>query len=86
MVQSQEPARLKIGGVAKRAGVSIDTVRYYESERWRLVAVLDRTRARLAELAALQENIETVLARCQAGHCELRSTPPPDPPPDSGRP
>jgi DNA-binding transcriptional MerR regulator len=135
MDQGQE-LRLKIGGVARRAGVSIDTVRYYErrgllapaerlpsgyrlyseaavatialarrlqglgmtldevgdalrahdrgeatceSERWRLVAVLDRTRARLAELAALQENIETVLARCEAGNCELRSTPPPDP-------
>jgi MerR family mercuric resistance operon transcriptional regulator len=137
MVQSQEP-RLKIGGVAKRAGVSIDTVRYYErrglltpaerlpsgyrlysqaavatialarrlqslgmtldevgdalrahdrgeaaceSERWRLAAALDRTRARLAELTALRENIETVLARCEAGHCELRSTPPPGPHP-----
>jgi DNA-binding transcriptional MerR regulator len=29
MVQSQEP-RLKIGAVAERAGVSVDTVRYYE--------------------------------------------------------
>ena len=44
-----------------------------ESERWRLVAVLDRTRARLAELLALQENIETALARCEAGRCELRN-------------
>ena len=133
MVQSQEPP-LKIGAVARRAGVSIDTVRYYErrglltpaerlpsgyrlyseaavatislarrlqglgltleeigeallahdrgeatceSERWRLTAVLDRTRARLAELTALQQNIETVLAHCAAGHCELRSTPAP---------
>lgn len=128
MVQSQEP-RLKIGGVAERAGVSVDTVRYYErrgvlgeadrlpsgyrlypetavatiklarrlqglgmtldevgdalrahdrgdatceSERWRLDAVLQRTRARLAELAAVQEDIEAVLARCAAGCCELR--------------
>jgi DNA-binding transcriptional MerR regulator len=129
MVQSQEPW-LKIGAVAKRAGVSVDTVRYYErrhllnpaerlpsgyrlypetavstitfarrlqglgmtldevgdalrahdrggatcqSERWRLTAVLDRTRTRMAELAALQENIETVLAHCDAGCCELRN-------------
>jgi DNA-binding transcriptional MerR regulator len=134
VVQSQEPW-LKIGAVAKRAGVSVDTVRYYErrgllepadrlpsgyrlyseaavatialarrlqglgmtldevgdalrahdrgdatceSERWRLAAVLDRTRARVAELAALQESIETVLAHCEAGHCKLRTTPPPD--------
>jgi DNA-binding transcriptional MerR regulator len=44
-----------------------------ESERWRLTAALDRTRARLAELTALQERIETVLAACEAGRCELRS-------------
>ena len=141
MVQSQEQW-LKIGAVAKRAGVSIDTVRYYErrkalspagrlpsgyrlyaeasvstlmlarrlqglgmtldevgqalraqdcaggtceSERWRLAAVLDRTRARMAELAALQENIETVLASCDAGSCELRSPTPPEPPKGPGR-
>ena len=128
MVQSQEPW-LKIGAVARRAGVSVDTVRYYErrnllnpaerlpsgyrlysetavstilfarrlqglgmtldevgdalhahdrsgatceSERWRLTEVLNRTRTRMAELIALQGNIETVLAACEAGCCELR--------------
>jgi DNA-binding transcriptional MerR regulator len=131
MVQSQG-SFLKIGAVARRAGVSVDTVRYYErrgllppaerlpsgyrlyseaavetialarrlqglgltldevadalrahdgsevtceSERWRLVAVLDRTRARIAELAALRDDVEAVLARCEAGCCELRSAP-----------
>jgi DNA-binding transcriptional MerR regulator len=130
MVQSQEPL-VKIGAIATRAGVSVDTVRYYErrgllppaqrlpsgyrlysqtavdtitlarrlqglgmtldevadalrvhdggeatceTERWRLTAVLERTRARLAELAALQDSIETVLASCEAGCCELSST------------
>ncbi|MCO1659960.1 MerR family transcriptional regulator [Pseudonocardia humida] len=130
MVQSQE-SLLKIGAVARRAGVSVDTVRYYErrrllppaqrlpsgyrlysqaavdtitlarrlqglgmtldevadalrahdgggatceTERWRLDAVLDRTRARLAELTALQGSIETALARCEAGCCELSGT------------
>jgi len=131
MVQSQEQW-LKIGMVAKRAGVSVDTVRYYErrkvlspagrlpsgyrlyteaavstlmlarrlqglgmtldevgdalrahdhaggtceTERWRLTAVLDRTRTRMADLAALQQNIETVLAHCAAGCCDLRRPP-----------
>jgi DNA-binding transcriptional MerR regulator len=130
MVQSQGPT-LKIGAVAKQAGVSVDTVRYYErrgllppaerlpsgyrlyseaavdtitlarrlqslgmtldevadalrahdggeasceSERWRLVAVSDRTKARIAELTTLQSSIEAVLARCEAGCCGLRGT------------
>jgi DNA-binding transcriptional MerR regulator len=129
MVQGQE-SFLKIGGVAGRAGVSVDTVRLYErrgllppaqrlpsgyrlypeaavttiafarrlqglgltldeiadalrahdrgdatcaSERWRLEAVLDRTRARIAELTALAENVEAVLAGCDTGRCGLRS-------------
>jgi len=46
-----------------------------ESERWRLVAALERTRARIAELATVQHDIEAVLARCEAGCCELRGTP-----------
>ena len=45
-----------------------------ESERWRLQSVLDRTRARLSELAAVQANLETTLAHCDSGHCELRTT------------
>jgi DNA-binding transcriptional MerR regulator len=128
MVQSQG-SFLKIGAVARQAGVSVDTVRYYErrgvlgaaerlpsgyrlypgtavatillarrlqglgmtleevadalrahdrggatcdSERWRLESVLDRTRARIAELAAVQAELEAVLARCAAGDCEMR--------------
>jgi DNA-binding transcriptional MerR regulator len=127
MVQSQE--RLRIGAVARRAGVSVDTVRYYErrgvlgpaprlpsgyrvygesavvaiglarrlqglgmtldeiagalrahdragatcaSERWRLEAVLERTRARMAELAAVRADLEGVLGQCGSGRCELR--------------
>lgn len=127
MVQCQE-SRLKIGAVARRAGVSVDTVRYYErrgllgpaerlpsgyrvytdaavativlarrlqslgmtleevggavrahdgggatcaSQRGRLEAVRERTRERVAELVALQERVEAVLARCDAGRCEL---------------
>ena len=141
MVQSQAAggALLRIGAVARQAGVSIDTVRYYErrgllapagrlasgyrlytpavvgtialarwlqglgmtldeiagalkahdradvtceSERWRLEAVLDRTRARLAELTDLQNRLQGVLDACAAGHCQLRLGPgPPDGPP-----
>lgn len=44
-----------------------------ESERWRLEAVLDRTRARLAELTAVQNDLQAVLAHCGAGCCELRT-------------
>jgi DNA-binding transcriptional MerR regulator len=130
MVQSQEQTAglLKIGAVAQRAGVSIDTVRYYErrglvaparrlasgyrlyeptaverialarrlqslamtldevadaltahdsgtatcaSQRWRLEAVLERTRARAAELAAVESSLHDVLRRCAEGRCEL---------------
>lgn len=128
MVQSQEQW-LKIGILARRSEVTIDTVRYYErrgllsparrlasgyrlysentvarirlarrlqglgmtldevaealrahdrgdatcqSERWRLEAVRDRLQARLAELDAIRENLESVLARCSSGHCDLR--------------
>ncbi len=128
MVQSQEQW-LKIGILARRSEVTIDTVRYYErrgllsparrlpsgyrlysentvarirlarrlqglgltldevtealrahdradatcqSERWRLEAVRDRVQARLAELTATREDLESVLARCSAGHCDLR--------------
>ena len=50
-----------------------------ESQRWRLEAVLDRTRARLAELTDLQNRLQGVLDSCAAGHCELRLDPrPPD--------
>jgi DNA-binding transcriptional MerR regulator len=48
-----------------------------QSERWRLEAVLERTRARLAELGAVQANLETALHGCDSGHCELRSQPRP---------
>ena len=127
MVQSQEQS-LKIGAVARRSGVSIDTVRYYErrglvsparrlpsgyrlydepavarirlarhlqslgmtleeiadalrahgnspqaceSERWRLEAVRDRVDTQLAGLTTLRAAIESALARCAAGQCEL---------------
>ena len=50
-----------------------------QSERWRLEAVLARTRARLADLATVQANLETVLARCDSGRCDLRSPRRPDP-------
>jgi DNA-binding transcriptional MerR regulator len=130
MVQGQG---LRIGAVARRADVSVDTVRYYErrgvlrpaerlpsgyrlypdaavaaialakrlqslgmtldevadalrahdrddsscdSERWRLEAVLERTRARIAELAAVQADVESVLAGCRAGRCEFRDPAP----------
>lgn len=46
-----------------------------ESGRWRLEAVLDRTRARLAELTDLQNRLQGVLGACAAGHCELRPAP-----------
>ena len=46
-----------------------------QSERWRLEAVLDRTRARLAELTAVQNDLQAVLQRCSAGRCELRTDP-----------
>ncbi len=45
-----------------------------DSQRWRLEAVLDRTRARLAELAAVQADIESVLGRCRAGRCDLQAS------------
>ena len=123
MVQSQE---LRIGAVARLAGVSIDTVRYYErrgllrpagrlpsgyrlytdavarirlarqlqglgmtleevaatlsahdaggdcaSERWRLEAARERVVAEQARLAATAAEIDTVLAHCAEGHCDL---------------
>jgi DNA-binding transcriptional MerR regulator len=136
MVQSQDGdgGLLRIGAVARKAGVSTDTVRYYErrgllapagrlpsgyrlytpavvgtialarwlqglgmtldevadalkahdradvtcqSERWRLEAVLDRTRARLAELTGLENRVTDVLGACVAGHCQLRLNPEP---------
>jgi DNA-binding transcriptional MerR regulator len=42
-----------------------------ESERWRLAAVRDRVDAQLAELTTLRESIESALALCAAGQCEL---------------
>ena len=48
--------------------------------RWRrprAVSVLDRTRARLAELTDLQNRLHGVLGACAAGHCELRLAPSP---------
>jgi len=129
MVQSQDQW-LKIGILARRSEVTIDTVRYYErrgllsparrlpsgyrlysentvarirlarrlqglgmtldevaealrahdrgdvtcqSERGRLEAVRDRVQIRLAELTAIREDLESVLARCSAGHCDLRT-------------
>jgi MerR family mercuric resistance operon transcriptional regulator len=124
MVQSQE---LRIGAVARLAGVSIDTVRYYErrdllrpagrlpsgyrlytdaavarirlarqlqglgmtleevaatlsahdaggdcaSERWRLEAARERVVAEQARLAATAAELDTVLAHCAEGHCDL---------------
>jgi MerR family mercuric resistance operon transcriptional regulator len=124
MVQSQE---LRIGAVARRAGVSVDTVRYYEhrgllrpagrlpsgyrhyteaavarirlarqlhglgmtleevaaalqahdaggdcaSERWRLEAARERVAAEQARLAAVAAELDTVLARCAGGTCDL---------------
>lgn len=43
-----------------------------ESERWRLEVVRDRITAKLEELNAVQGALESVLARCAAGNCELR--------------
>ena len=124
MVQSQE---LRIGAVARQAGVSVDTVRYYErrgllrpagrlpsgyrlysetavarirlarqlqglgmtleevaatlqahdaggdcaSERWRLEAARERVVAEQARLAATAAELDTVLAHCAEGHCDL---------------
>ena len=126
MVQSQE---LRIGTVAREAGVSVDTVRYYErrgllrpagrlpsgyrlysetavarirlarqlqglgmtleevaatlqahvaggdcaSERWRLEAARDRVAAEQARLAAVAAELDTVLAHCVEGCCDLLS-------------
>ncbi len=42
-----------------------------ESERWRLEAVRDRVDAQLAELTTLRNSIESALALCAAGRCEL---------------
>ena len=117
---------MKIGQVAERAGVSVDTVRFYErrgvlpepdrmpsgyrtyseatverirlarrlqelgltlaevidalhakedgsascaSERWRLVAVLERIEQKLAELRAVRGEVRSVLAACDEGAC-----------------
>jgi len=124
MVQGQE---LRIGAVAHLAGVSIDTVRYYErrgllrpagrlpsgyrfytdaavarirlarhlqglgmtleevaellqahdaggdcaSERWRLEAARERVAAEQARLAAIAAELDTVLAHCAEGRCDL---------------
>ena len=43
-----------------------------ESERWRLEVVRDRITAQLKELTAMQAELESVLAHCAAGNCELR--------------
>ncbi|WP_198954420.1 MerR family transcriptional regulator [Kineosporia sp. R_H_3] len=50
-----------------------------QSERWRLEEVLDRTRARLAELTTVQNDLQAVLECCSAGRCELRTDPTADP-------
>lgn len=50
-----------------------------ESERWRLEAVLDRTRARLAELTAVHDDLTAVLQRCSDGQCDLRAESAPRP-------
>jgi len=42
------------------------------SERWRLEVVRDRVAAQLEELSAVQGALESVLAHCAAGNCELR--------------
>jgi DNA-binding transcriptional MerR regulator len=124
MVQSQE---LRIGAVARLAGVSIDTVRYYErrgllrpaarlpsgyrlytdvavarirlarqlqglgmtleevaellhahdaggdcaSESWRLESARVRVAAEQARLAAVAAELDTVLAHCGDGRCDL---------------
>jgi DNA-binding transcriptional MerR regulator len=124
MVQSQE---LRIGAVARRSNVSIDTVRYYErrgllrpasrlpsgyrlytdaavariqlarhlqglgmtldeiaellhahdaggdcaSECWRLEAARERVAAEQARLAAVAKELDTVLAHCAGGRCDL---------------
>jgi DNA-binding transcriptional MerR regulator len=120
---------LRIGTVAREAGVSVDTVRYYErrgllrpagrlpsgyrlytdaavarirlarqlqglgmtleevaellrahdaggdcaSERWRLEAARERVAAEMARLAAVRAELETVLAHCVEGRCDLMS-------------
>ncbi len=43
-----------------------------ESERWRLEIVRDRITAKMEELTAIQGALESVLANCSAGNCELR--------------
>jgi DNA-binding transcriptional MerR regulator len=117
---------MKIGQVAEQAGVSVDTVRFYErrgvlpepdrlasgyriygpttverirlarrlqhlgltldevidalhatdrgdvtceSERWRLERVLARIDAKIAELQAVQSEVSSVMAACDAGAC-----------------
>lgn len=46
-----------------------------ESERWRLEAVQERITARIAELAAVREAVDTALAGCADGDCALRDVP-----------
>jgi DNA-binding transcriptional MerR regulator len=51
-----------------------------DAQRWRLEAVLHRTQARMAELAAVQADIESVLDRCRTGRCDFQTSTPPDEP------
>lgn len=117
---------MRIGEVAELAGVSVDTVRFYErrgvlpeperlpsgyrtysdatverirlarrlqqlgftltevidalhatdhgtpscaSERWRLVAVLERIEEKIAELRVVRREVQSVLAACDRGAC-----------------
>ena len=46
-----------------------------DSERWRLEAVHERITARMAELSAIRDAIDTTLAQCADGHCALRDVP-----------
>jgi len=42
-----------------------------QTQRWRLQAALDRTDARIAELARLRGDLRAALAACEAGTCQL---------------
>ena len=60
----------EIAGALRAHGHGTQTC---ETERWRLEAVRDRVDAQLAELTTLRESIESALALCAAGQCELTS-------------
>ena len=59
-----QAASLTIGVVARRVGVAIDTIRYYEREGQKRLAAIEQ---RIAELQRVRDGLAELVASCP-GH------------------